>query len=185
MLALFLLSATGSVAPRSAVQPSFMRLRGGDCVETVTNTMSGLQIVSGVFAFMSPVSYVAKEKASLPPLTASPVRIPHPCQAKNIEMYGYEAEATETELAMMRYLAVGQVVLGATSLAGLEGGSKAAQSMALTGGAASLLACAPVFEVSSAPRLKPDANVPMRQKLCLSSYVVVHKRNPRSHWDLA
>lgn len=126
MLALFLLSATGSVAPRSAVKPSCMRLRGGDCVETVTNTMSGLQIVSGVFAFMSP--------------------------AKNIEMYGYEAEATETELAMMRYLAVGQVVLGATSLAGLEGGSKAAQSMALTGGAASLLACAPVFEPLGGPK---------------------------------
>lgn len=84
--------------------------------------MSGLQVVSGVYAFMSP--------------------------AKNIEMYGYEKEASETELAMMRYLAIGQVVLGATSLAGLEGGTTAAQSMALTGGAASLLACAPVFEVS-------------------------------------
>lgn len=126
MLALFLLSATGSV--RSAVQPSasLMRLRGGDAVETVTNTMSGLQVVSGVYAFMSP--------------------------AKNIEMYGYEKEASETELAMMRYLAIGQVVLGATSLAGLEGGTTAAQSMALTGGAASLLACAPVFEPLGGPK---------------------------------
>ena len=123
MLALFLLSATGSIAPRSAVSsPSLLRLRGGDSVETVTNGMSGLQIISGVYAFISP--------------------------AKNIEMYGYEKEATATELAMMRYLAIGQVVLGATSLAGLEGGTTAAQSMALTGGAASLLACAPVFEVA-------------------------------------
>ena len=65
-------------------------------------------------------------------------------------MYGYEKAPTEVETSMMRYLAIGQIVLGATSLAGLEGGTKAAQSMALTGGAASLLACAPVFEVSHA-----------------------------------
>jgi len=125
MLALFLLSATGSVTSRSAVQPS-LRLRGGDAVDQVTNTMSGLQIVSGAYAFISP--------------------------AKNIEMYGYEKQATETELAMMRYLAVGQIVLGATSLGGLEGGTKVAQSMALTGGAASLLACAPVFEPLGGPK---------------------------------
>jgi hypothetical protein len=123
MLALF--CATASLtAPRSAV--ASLRLRGGDSVDMVTNTMSGLQIASGIYAWMAPEN--------------------------NIKMYGYEDKPTEVETAMMRYLAIGQVVLGSTSLAGYEGGTKAAQSMALTGGAASLLACAPVFEGLGGPK---------------------------------
>ena len=116
---LSLLALTAALASRSAVTPSYLRLRGGD-VDTVTNGMALLQVASGTFAFMAP--------------------------ERNIEMYGYDKEPTKVEVAMMRYLAVGQVVLGATSVAGLEGGSKAAQAMSLSGGAASLLACAPVFE---------------------------------------
>jgi len=117
-------ASAASIAPRSAVNS--LRLRGGDCVDGVTNTMAGLQIMSGAYAFMSP--------------------------SKNIAMYGYEPTPSSGEVAMMRYLAVGQIVLGATSLAGYESGNIAAQSMALTGGAASLLACAPVFEALGGPK---------------------------------
>lgn len=122
---LSLLALTAALASRSAVTPSYLRLRGGD-VDTVTNGMALLQVASGTFAFMAP--------------------------ERNIEMYGYDKEPTKVEVAMMRYLAVGQVVLGATSVAGLEGGSKAAQAMSLSGGAASLLACAPVFEALGGPK---------------------------------